>query len=122
MSNLESQIQKLLEQRFDRFVHSLAAEYQERVTENRYWDGWDRTTRRRNGEVVSNPRNIVDTGELRDSLYIEVEKSRASISWEADHAAHVFIGDVGKPGRAWTDLTMSEIEYENGVRQLFRDS
>lgn len=31
---------------------------------------WDRFTSRRNGELVGSPRNIVDTGSLRDSQYL----------------------------------------------------
>lgn len=35
------------------------------------WE-WDRTTYRKNGEIVDSPRNIIDTGELLDSQSWEI--------------------------------------------------
>ncbi|WP_339096192.1 hypothetical protein WDJ50_02565 [Deinococcus sp. VB142] len=56
---------------------------------------WPATTRRRNGEVVSSPRNIVDMGTLRDSQQPpQFAGNSARISWTAGHAAAVFLGAV----------------------------
>lgn len=72
---------------------------------------WDSITVRKNGEVVSSPRNAVDTGELRDSLIVDVEitDSHTVTMWAtytADHAVDVYYGyvdDYGniKAGRDW---------------------
>ena len=35
--------------------------------------GWPRQTRRQNGSVVGSPRDIIDTGELRDSYQVEIQ-------------------------------------------------
>ncbi|MBZ9753004.1 hypothetical protein K7W42_19380 [Deinococcus sp. HMF7604] len=58
--------------------------------------GWDQQTRRRNGEVAGSPRNVVDTGELRDSQQPARYTSplNAVIEWTADHAAATYLGAV----------------------------
>ncbi|GAA5513644.1 hypothetical protein Dcar01_02388 [Deinococcus carri] len=56
---------------------------------------WPNTTRRANGETVGSPRNLVDTGELRDSRQDpEVAGNTARLTWEVDHAAATFLGAV----------------------------
>jgi hypothetical protein len=58
------------------------------------WD-WSGTTHRRNGETAGSPRNIVDTGALRDSRQPpEVAGANASLTWNADYAAATFLGAV----------------------------
>ncbi|WP_293913734.1 hypothetical protein [Deinococcus sp.] len=61
---------------------------------------WPHTTRRRNGETVSSPRNLVDSGDLRDSLMPPEQAGNAvRLTWTSDHAGEVFLGAPGKPGR-----------------------
>lgn len=56
---------------------------------------WPTTTRRRSGETVASPRNIVDLGTLRASQQRpQVAGLNASITWNAEHAAAVFLGAV----------------------------
>jgi len=43
-----------------------------KMIEDERWD-WDRTTRRSDGTVVTSPRDIVDTGALRDSQRLEFD-------------------------------------------------
>lgn len=58
--------------------------------------GWSGRTERRNGETAGSPRNVVDLGTLRDSQqpaeYSGPLTSR--ITWEAEHAAAVYLGAV----------------------------
>lgn len=54
---------------FVNYSYSLSFEFTEAI-EAPIWD-WPRKTWRANGEVVGSPRNIVDTGALRDSQEIE---------------------------------------------------
>ncbi len=44
----------------------IIAQYFQMSIESPEWE-WDRETRRKNGEIVLSPRNIVDLGNLRDS-------------------------------------------------------
>jgi len=54
---------------------------------------WPRETVRQNGSVVSSPRDIVDTGELKNSQFIEdVSDVYKVIGYTADHAALVHEG------------------------------
>jgi hypothetical protein len=80
------------------------------------WRGPNEETRRKNGQVVTEPRDIVDTGELLQSKQrTRTGKSSEEFSWTADHAQYVHDGYVSKsgarlPARAWTDKTFSEID------------
>lgn len=56
---------------------------------------WPATTRRRNGQQVGSPRNLIDLGELQGSQQPPVVHGlNATIDWTADHAAAVFLGAV----------------------------
>lgn len=91
---------------------------------------WPRTTVRKSGEVVSTPRNIVDTGDLRDSQeHQKVDELNHQFSWNVPYAIQVHEGAVLKsgtelPARPWTreaiartDLTEVFTEAFNGSNQ-----
>lgn len=69
------------------------------------WKGPDIFTQRKNGERVSEPRNIVDTGALRDSQQWKVRRNRKLLfGWgggAVNYAGAVFFGDLIGPGRDW---------------------
>lgn len=51
---------------------------------------WGSQTHRKNGEVVSDPRNAVDTGELQKSIQMEDGKGLTNkIKFEAEYSARV---------------------------------
>lgn len=52
------------------------------------WD-WDRVTRRRSGEIVYTPRDIIDTGALKRSIWLQSGKRSAVVRYKARHAAIV---------------------------------
>jgi hypothetical protein len=85
------------------------------------WDGT--TTYRKSGEVVTEPRNIVDTGELRDSLSQIKDKGSRTYVYTADYASDVHEGyetDAGntKPSRPWTKLAREQfIDLEQTMAQ-----
>jgi hypothetical protein len=80
------------------------------------WKGPDGRTRRRNGQVVSEPRNIVDTGELMASKQrTQVNRNTVDFTWTADHAEQVHDGGVTRngevnPARPWTEPTLANID------------
>lgn len=56
---------------------------------------WPRTTRRSGGRLVGSPRDVVDTGRLKDSQQPAVwQGDTATISWVAPYAAAVFLGAI----------------------------
>lgn len=52
---------------------------------------WNRTTYRKNGEIVGSIRNAIDTGELLQSQgYTIISPRLAKIEWEAPYTQNVF--------------------------------
>lgn len=74
------------------------------------------TTRRKNGEAVTSPRDIVDTGELLQSKRRDpINSSITEFVWEDDVAELVHDGGKTKaggvyPARPWTEPTLDEID------------
>ena len=82
-----------LEHAFTETVREYADQAREAFDKSEW--GWNKVTHRRNGDVVSSPRNIVDSGELRDSQQEpQIVGLTARITWDSDHAAPVFLGAV----------------------------
>lgn len=88
---------------------------------------WDGTiTHRKSGEVVDSPRNIIDTGELRDSLSQENETLKRTYNYTADHAGEVHEGyttlsGIEKPARPWTERAREEfIDLEQTMGEELR--
>lgn len=80
------------------------------------WKGFDGLTRRKNGEVVSEPRDIVDMGTLLQSKQRRQSgRSVVDFEWTAEHAEGVHDGYRAKsgtlnPARPWTEPTLAEID------------
>ena len=82
-----------LDRAFAGAVKEFAVECQ-RTFDDDAWS-WPATTRRRNGQTVGSPRNLVDLGELKRSQQPPVVTGRqARLAWAADHAAATFLGAV----------------------------
>ena len=56
---------------FEEMAIAFGATAQDVLTSEEW--GWPRQTRRQNGSVVGSPRDIIDTGELRDSYQVEIQ-------------------------------------------------
>lgn len=80
------------------------------------WKGPDGTTRRKNGQVVSEPRDIVDSGTLlRSKQRKQVGRNVVDFEWTAEHAEGVHDGYKAKsgtlnPARPWTEPTIADID------------
>lgn len=80
------------------------------------WKGEEGKTRRRNGQVVDEPRDIVDTGALlRSKQRNNINGSTTEFTWTAEHAEGVHDGYVARgggtnPARPWTEPTLQEID------------
>ncbi|MCC5640636.1 hypothetical protein LC593_33355 [Nostoc sp. CHAB 5844] len=87
------------------------------------WE-WPRQTVRQNSDIVSSPRDIVDTGELYDSLVISRTANSAQLTWDADHAAIVHDGatttnGTDLPARPWTKQGIEDCDVAEVMqRQL----
>lgn len=89
------------------------------------WKGGDEFTRRKNGQIVSEPRDIVDLGTLLESKRrTRTGRSSEEFQWQALHAQGVHDGYKTKggginPARPWTEPTLQEID---GIVQSIGDS
>lgn len=115
-----SQINSAINKAFDIAGEAQKDAFQDAITSD-IWE-WDRETVRRNGETVSSPRDIVDTGELYDSLVISRNASAVKYSWEADHASIVHdgattINGTDLPARPWTKVGIEECDAATIMQQ-----
>jgi len=76
---------------FDEMVGEFAQEINFQIEDTKW--PWPRETVRKNGSVVGSPRDIVDTGELKNSQFIEdVSDTYKVVGYTADYAALVHEG------------------------------
>jgi hypothetical protein len=77
---------------------------------------WPGETIRSTGEVAKSIRNIVDTGEFRDSQRAtQISLKRWEISWEVAYAVVILLGFQGvagnsQPGRDWISYALGNID------------
>ena len=121
---------KILERKaakaLDEYAAKIGDEFQEQI-EDRSWY-WPNATKRQNGKRAGNPRDIVDTGELRDSQEgPNVGKGGLSQSfkWTAEHAALVKDGYITKTGRQirgrdWIKTAMMAIPFAQFIARRMR--
>jgi hypothetical protein len=119
LNNLE----EIINEAFQELVSEFAEE-QVRQIEAVEWP-WPRKTVRSTGEVAGSPRNIVDTGALRDSLNIEwISPTEAIYHWDVDYAIYVHQGAVlasgtDLPARPWIYAALTEYDlFNNFVYKL----
>ena len=107
-----NKINAAINQAFEATADKYAAAQIEAMEASIYdWDGT--TTYRKSGEIVSEPRDIVDTGELKNSLHQLYGVGIRTYLYLASHAAEVhqgYISDRGnsKPARPWTKLAREQ--------------
>lgn len=89
------------------------------------WEWNSNQTRRKNGEIVGSPRDIVDTGDLLQSKQRrQISRSITEFTWEDDVAELVHDGGTTKnggpyPARPWTEPTLDEID--NVIETVLRN-
>lgn len=118
----KQKINRILSKAFTEAVEQLVIDSQSTIADDR-WE-WPRQTKRRNGDVVGSPRDIVDTAQLFDSLVVSQQGNKAELTWEAPYAVIAHEGATTKngteiPARRWVDATIQETTagkvFERGV-------
>lgn len=101
---------------FNRVMDWADSDFDEQIKAEKWdWKGPEGKTRRRNGQTVTEPRDIVDTSALLNSKRRQdVNKSVTEFEWTAPHAEGVHDGYVGRggdrnPSRPWTEPTIEEL-------------
>ena len=80
------------------------------------WDWNENQTRRKNGQLVGSPRDIIDTGDLLQSKErVQVNRSTVDFIWKDDVAELVHDGGTTRnggayPARPWTEPVLDEID------------
>ena len=121
----------------DEIIKSGLTEALNNAMESSVW-GWraDGMTFRKNGEVVTTPRNIVDTGALKKSLRTNISMGNINLAYREPYSRMVHYGGyivpygnpnaakVYMPPRPWITSTLNG---ENGIPkypigQIYRDA
>ena len=102
---------------FERAMDWADADFDQQISLIQWdWKGIDGKTRRKNGEVVTEPRDIVDTGALlRSKQRKQLGRNVVDFEWIAEHAEGVHDGYRAKsgalnPARPWTEPTLADID------------
>jgi hypothetical protein len=115
----------LTERAFSRAAVEFNAALEKSITDSVY--PWPRATRRRSGQVVSSPRNIVDTGRLLNSQSYSIQGTEAEWRWTAPYSIIVHEGATLRngteiPARRWTRRALREFnlsrQYADNLRQI----
>ena len=116
-------LHNVIDEAFQELVSEFAQEQVKQI-EAVEWP-WPRETIRSTGEVAGSPRNIIDTGALRDSLNIEwISPTEAIYHWDVDYAIYVHQGAVLNngtelPARPWIFAAMGEYDlFEEFINKL----
>ena len=87
------------------------------------WE-WPRLTRRRSGQLVGSPRNIIDTGELLNSKQGPTPVGGGKIGrrwfWNTPYASLVKNGYISRtgevvPARDWILAALRELPFAEGI-------
>lgn len=110
---------------FDNTVDQMSQAFDEAIETELY--NYPRVTHRRSGEIVSSPRNIVDTGELLESKVVARSSSSmsAKFTWEASHSIYAHEGYTTRSGaevppRRWTEKGLEVCDPKQAFEQRLR--
>lgn len=73
------------------------------------------------GKVATSPRDVVDTGKLRDSFQLSVKpegkKVKAKATWTTDYVDLIYAGTSKQPPYPWVHLALRETNWKDIWRQ-----
>lgn len=113
------QLRGINQRTFERAMDWADKDFDQQMTSEKWlWENKspDNRTRRKNGEIVTSPRDIVDTGALLQSKRRQqIGKSITEFIWEDEVAELVHDGGKAKgggayPARPWTQPTLEDID------------
>jgi hypothetical protein len=119
-------IERGVSEAFGNFAKGQDAAYKAAIADNIF--SWPNRTRRDNGELAGTTRNIVDSGEFRDSQSVQIDAFSAVYTWDADHAAYIFYGYTTgsgdkRPPRNWIKASHRESDpteaFGREMRRVF---
>lgn len=118
MSNID-EIKELYNQKLMQVAKVFEQELKEIAKEERTWEGFDNPTKRQNGTVVTNPRDIVDTGEFVNGI----EAYEQAVLFQAPHSSIVINGARTKngsiPGRDIVKIARTRVKDSGKIETIF---
>jgi hypothetical protein len=124
MSRLPKVVDNAVKEALDKMAKELNSEF-EREIRLRKWE-WPRATKRKNGERVTSPRDIVDTTALVDSQKMDkMNPYEYKWVWEVDYSAIVHDGGKFKSGgsylaRPWTKSAEEIVKPQDYFADILR--
>ena len=114
---MNDELYDYLQSKFDAIVDGYRDELISVVENPQYWgEGFGRTIRSDGSVVVGGYRNIVDTGELRDSMDdYRSDDFEHTFEWSADHAVIVHEGTRKNSPRPWTRTAAENLDISDLV-------
>jgi hypothetical protein len=109
------QLRGINQRTFERAMDWAEQDFDQQMVSSK-WQWNENKTRRKNGQIVDSPRDIVDTGDLLQSKQRrQIGKSVTEFIWEDEVAELVHDGGTMKnggayPARPWTEPTLEDIE------------
>ena len=88
--------------------------------------GWPGTTKRKNGNTVSSPRDIIDTGDLmRSQQNQKIANFTWRWTWDVEYSSIVHNGAVLKgggnyPARPWTQTALRVVKPDDFLSDIIR--
>lgn len=77
------------------------------------------------GKIATSPRDVVDTGALRDSFEVSDDSSnnkvRIKVEWTAEHAAKVYSGENNIPPYPWVQMGLREVDWHKLFLEKWKD-
>lgn len=103
--------------------HYVVNEFAQTTTEMidaEMWE-WPRPTIRSTGQIATSPRDIVDTGHLRDSQVVGIHRNEAEVAYPVHYAAYVHEGTSNTPPRPFFFAAIEEVDWEKMLaREIVR--
>jgi hypothetical protein len=120
-----SPIDRMIEDSFEELAQEFAITQIEQL-ESEKWD-WPRQTVRSDGSVADSPRDIIDTGALRDSLYLEwISPLECVYHYDANYAIFVHEGarlqnGTELPARQWVWGALEEYDLVDNFARILQE-
>lgn len=111
-----NQAEQLIERAFVQVADQFQAEQLAQLEAEKW--AWPRETKRKSGQTVGSPRDIIDTGELKNSLSLYyLTPTSVEYQYASDHAMLVHQGatlSTGTviPARPWVDAAADELRQK----------
>jgi hypothetical protein len=117
----KDRIIKAAQRAFAQTATDLDAQFKAEISAPKW--SWPGPTKRRNGQAVSSPRDIVDEGDLLASQRYQVAVFAADWEWAVQYSAIVHQGNGSNvPARPWTETALQAKDWAKHFEQKWGEN